>query len=309
MRLRHPNATETAENRSVSLSPNRYGTIFIITLVAMTAGAGNYNSNMAFAFTFLLGAIVLVSLGYTYRNLSGIQIRSISAQGVFAGENAKFVLHVHNPGNLKYSVKFELSREAYLVENLPENDSRIHIEIKRPVRGILRFRMLTIQTTYPLGLLQAKKRIPVDTACVVYPCPAYGFPLPSETAGTGAAHKKMKQVPGADDFHELKTYQPGDSPRHISWKAYSGGQGLFTKTFVAAAGASIIADWHQIKEADTEAKLSRLCGMIMKAHRTGLRYGLKLPGKSIAPAIGKAHLHSCLKQLAIYGIADDFDAY
>ena len=275
--------------------------------MAMTAGAGNYNSNMAFAFTFLLGAIVLVSVGYTYRNLSGIQIRSISAQGIFAGENAEFILHVHNPGDFKYAVKFELSKEAYLVENLPEKDSHIHIEIKRTVRGILRFRMLTIQSRYPLGLLRAKKRIPIDASCVIYPRPAYGFPFPFESDGTGVSHKTMKPVPGADDFHELKTYQPGDSPRHISWKAYSGGQGLFIKTFVAAAGTSIIADWHQIKEADTELKLSRLCGMIMKAHRTGLKYGLKLPGKSISPAIGKAHLHLCLKQLAVHGIGDDFD--
>ncbi len=276
--------------------------------MAMTAGAGNYNSNMAFAFTFLLGAIVLVSVGYTHRNLSGIQIRSISAQGVFAGENAKFVLHVHNPGSLKYAVQFELSREAYVVENLPENDSHIHIEIKRTVRGILRFRMLTIQTRYPLGLFWARKRIPIDAPCVIYPRPAYGFPFPFESSGTGASHHKMKPVPGADDFHELRTYQPGDSPRHISWKAYSGGQGLFIKTFVAAAGTSIVADWDQLKEADTELKLSKLCGTIMKAHRTGLKYGLKLPGKSIAPAIGKAHLHLCLKQLAAYGIAVDFDA-
>lgn len=275
--------------------------------MAMTAGAVNYNSNMAFAFTFLLGAILLVSVGYTYRNLSGIQIRSINAQGVFAGENAKFVLHVHNPGNLKYAVEFELSKEAYSVENLPENDSHFHIEIKTTARGILRFRMLTIQTQYPLGLLRARKRIPVDASCVIYPRPAYGFSFPFESDGTGASHHKMKPVPGADDFHELKTYQPGDSPRHISWKAYSGGQGLFIKTFVADAGTSIVADWHKLKEADTEAKLSRLCGMIMKAHRTGLKYGLKLPGKSISPAIGKAHLHLCLKQLAVHGIEDDFD--
>ncbi len=52
---------------------------------------------------------------------------------------------------------------------------------------------------------------------------------------------------------------------------------------------------------DTEARLSQLAAWVVEAERSGLPYGLRLPGMEIPPACGAAHRHACLKALALYG--------
>jgi uncharacterized protein (DUF58 family) len=110
--------------------------------------------------------------------------------------------------------------------------------------------------------------------------------------------------PGAEDFKGLKSYQPGDPLQHIAWKAYSRGQGLFTKMFVGEAGATAVLDWNSLSEPDAERKLSRLCDMVLRACRRNLVFGLKLPGKTIEPDRGEAHRQKCLQALALYALPE-----
>ena len=106
--------------------------------------------------------------------------------------------------------------------------------------------------------------------------------------------------PGSDDFHGLRAYHPGDSIRHIAWKAYSGGRGLQTKEFVATVGASVFFDFDMIRESGTEEKLSRLCDLILKANHQSMDYGLRLQEAVIEPDKGEEHKHNCLKALALF---------
>ncbi len=109
---------------------------------------------------------------------------------------------------------------------------------------------------------------------------------------------------GMDDFQGLIAYQPGDSLRHIAWKAFSRGQGLYTKSFVGQSTETVSLDWALFRGADTEHKLSRLCDMVIKAHNLNLKYGLKLPGVTIEPDKGSIHKHRCLKALSLFSLPD-----
>ena len=44
--------------------------------------------------------------------------------------------------------------------------------------------------------------------------------------------------------------------------------------------------------------------MLLEAERTQQTYGLRLPGKEIAPALGMAQRERCLKALALFGRED-----
>jgi uncharacterized protein (DUF58 family) len=50
-----------------------------------------------------------------------------------------------------------------------------------------------------------------------------------------------------------------------------------------------------------EARLSRLAGWVIAAERGGAHYGLRLPGREIAPGRGDAHRAACLEALALFG--------
>ena len=83
--------------------PTRHGIYFSLVLIAMLLAAVNYNNGMAYMFTFLLGASVLVSMLYTHKNLVGLEVQPGHAAPVFAGDNATFTVHLNNSTTIKKS--------------------------------------------------------------------------------------------------------------------------------------------------------------------------------------------------------------
>jgi hypothetical protein len=58
-------------------------------------------------------------------------------------------------------------------------------------------------------------------------------------------------------------------------------------------------DFAQVGLADREARLSRLTAWVLQADKLGVDYGLRLPGRQVAPGAGEAHKRRCLEALAL----------
>ena len=71
---------------SIKWFPTRYGWLFVVVLLGMLMGSINYNNNLGFIFTFLLGSMMLISLVHSYRNIQGIKLDDIQARPVFASQ-------------------------------------------------------------------------------------------------------------------------------------------------------------------------------------------------------------------------------
>jgi uncharacterized protein (DUF58 family) len=121
------------------------------------------------------------------------------------------------------------------------------------------------------------------------------LPALAASAGEGAGLDN-----GREDFAGLRQYQPGDSPRHIAWKAVARDDVLLTKQFTGhAAGELWLTLDLQPAHLDLEAKLSRLTRWVLDAHTAGITYGLKLPGVVVRMGSGEAHRERCLEALAL----------
>jgi len=294
---------ELQEKIRVYVLPTRHGYSYICILAAMLLGSINYGSNLGFLLTFLLGAMAIVSIFHTCGNIADIRVLSVQANPVFAGERAIFECIVENRGNPAIAVSLAFFDGCSEAEGLAAGtEAKIRIGMETPGRGIISPGTLTISSRYPMGLFRAWKRVSIPARCLVYPHPLQG---PLETGNdTSAEDASGKGITtGVDDFQGLKSYQPGDNLQHISWKAFSRGQGLFTKNFSGQQGTSKMLDWEALKEPDVEKKLSRLCGMVLRAHHDQLTFGLNLPGRTIRPGRGETHRRSCLKALALHGIS------
>ncbi|MBW1842047.1 MAG: DUF58 domain-containing protein [Deltaproteobacteria bacterium] len=287
--------------KRIYILPTRHGWRFLLVLMAMLIGSINYKNNLGFLLTFLLGSMALVSILHTYRNLSRVQILSAAAAPVFSGGQAVFKFLVRAETHDRAAVFFKLMNGGETRKDLTTGrDNWIDISVNTAFRGIFNPGDLRITSQYPFGFFYAWSRLHLDLHCVVFPKPVHSpfEPIPDSSSSLDDGRKNR---PGVDDFQGLKSYQPGDSLQHISWKAFSRGQGLFTKQFIGQTGASVILDWGVMREANTELKLSWLCDMVIKAQRLNLTYGLKLPGKTIDPDRGDAHRQKCLKALAHHG--------
>jgi uncharacterized protein (DUF58 family) len=293
--------TRPAHSRTgrIRLRPTRYGAMFAALLLAMLIGSSNYNNNLGFLLVFLLGGVLLVSSTTTYKNISGIRVKSWKATAVFAGDQAVFDLDIQSPDAEKKSVTFKLGRGSALSDLPPTGLIRIRLSLPTAGRGILIPGPLTLSTVFPLGLVRAEILLDIDARCPVYPTPFWGeaqgaMPSAAPPEETNRRHS------GTEDFQGLRTYQPGDPIRQIAWKTLSRGKGLYIKEFTEPDAEAIELNWRTVPGRNIEQKLSTICGMILRLHPTRRDYGLQLPGTMLLPARGEAHKHRCLAALAAF---------
>jgi uncharacterized protein (DUF58 family) len=300
-----PKGPETApvslSQRRVYILPTNAGLLFGMTLLLMLIGSINYNLSLGYGLTFLLTGTGIVCILHTWRNLAHLLLAPGKSEPVFAGDRARFTILAKNPGRIgRYSVAIQFSdKEASYFDVGPGWEATVRIRIPATRRGLLRPGRFRIFTTYPLGLFYAWANVELDMSCLVYPAPETDFvSVPEQQASGGIGNATGK---GDDDFAGLRRYYPGDSPRHIAWKAFAHTGIYTTKLFSGSAGTDLWFDLADTPESlGIERRLSRLTRWIMDASNNGRRYGLRLPDTRISLGAGDAHQARCLEALALF---------
>ena len=109
----------------------------------------------------------------------------------------------------------------------------------------------------------------MDLAGLVYPKAAAEAPEPP--ASMSAQGHRKHDARGEEDFAGLRTYQVGDSPRHVAWKAYARGGDLLSKRFSGADTSSQWLDFAETEGTDTEWRLQVLTRWIVDAEAGAAR--------------------------------------
>lgn len=292
--------------RRIFILPTGAGYLFAIVLAVMLTGAINYTLSLGHALVFLLAGLGLATMVNTFRNLLGIAITPGRPEPVFAGDTARFPIHLSNArrdSRQALDLRYAGSEEVQV--HLPaEGSARVDVPCAAPARGRLDPGRLTLATRYPLGLFRAWSYPYPALSCLVYPRPiTRPLPPPSPVDDPGLARGDG----GHEDFSGLRAHTPSDPPRHIAWKTVARSVDawpLLVKHFAGGAGEELWLDWNlAADEADDESRLSVLTGWVLAAENAQLRYGLAIPGQHIAPATGSAHRDRCLEALALFGSA------
>ena len=287
--------------RRIYILPTGQGLLFAVTIVLLLIGSINYNLSLGYVLTFLLAGLGVVAMLHTWRNLARIALRPGRVTPVYAGEHAVFSITLENHAafdRIAIGADTAGTTSAY-ADVAAQGASAIRIALPTQHRGWLPLGRFRVFTTFPLGLFRAWSNVELEERCLVYPQPEAGDPpLPSTmvVAGETGGHGR-----GAEDFAGLREYHPGDSPRHVAWKAYARGDQLLTKQFGGRAGSEVWLDWTLLPESfGIEQLLARLTRWVLTAEADGAAYGLRLPGLEIPPAVGAGHREACLQALALY---------
>lgn len=288
--------------RNIYILPTGYGMLFLAVLGAMLVGSINYNNNLGFLLTFLLGSVMLTAMMHTYSMLHGMRLVAATAAPAFAGESAMIDITVDAAARHRKGLRWYFdARETVAQDAEPGPRTRISVPVPTAHRGPLKPGRLRIVSEYPTGLFRAWSRIETDLVCLVYPKPIFA---PIAVASSASIHGEGEAIPaaGVDDFQGLRSYQAGDPPGRIHWQSYSRGQGLHVKTFDGLAGDDWMLDLNAIRGGDIERKLSILCHHVLEGHRQRCRVGVTLSGQVlIPPGRGRVHRDRCLRALALYG--------
>ena len=292
----------------------RFGLIFSINLIVMLLGAVNYNNSLAYALTFLLAGLFMVSMLHTYNNLKGLIISSSPGEPVFAGQHASFPLLLDNRyGSARLAINFQMQaistkkQKNEMMSNI-ENSVDIDKNAIQPLnfrvatvkRGPLIPGRIRISSTWPIGLFRSWSYLKLDHHCIVYPQPMGIKNLPEQKILVG--EEQTGTAIGTEDFVGFRQYQEGDSMRSVDWKAYARERGLQTKRFSGRGTKIIILDLQQTSHlSDLELRLSQLCLWVLEAEKQGARYALYLDEKTNSDFdAGDTHKHKCLRVLAEY---------
>ena len=99
---------------------------------------------------------------------------------------------------------------------------------------------------------------------------------------------------------DFKAYQPGDPLKSIAWAAYARSDMLVSKVMGDTQAQDLWLDFSRLPMAGSETRLSWLCWLVLDAHNAQLRFGLRMPGVELAPAVGEPHRDAALRALALY---------
>lgn len=276
-------------------------------LIGIWYAAASQSNGAAYLLLFLVASVALVSIPHTWWNGSGLGVTPLPVSPVFAGELVHFRFDVRRRENLRQAPARLWARLSRKLEGAastavawsPGSDlARITLSAQASARGQHLLSHITLETTYPLGFFRRRRRYKLDVPFLVYPVPAgrRELPLPFSAASSPREGATLS----GDDFAGLRAYVPGESQRHIDWKAVARGQPLLVKQFAGSRGRDVLLDWNDVGHLPYEERLSQLVLWVIRAEEEHHSYALHLPGLQLPHAHGEPHYRVCLKALALH---------
>lgn len=264
------------------------------------AGAVQANG-AAYLLAFLTGTLGVMSHVYARRNLRGLAVRvgATSVQRPGLGEALAVELEALS-GLEPCGIEVLLvgNPKATFVEQIPSGDS-VRLYLRMPA-GNAPLKLL-LRSAYPLGLFHSQRIVNVELTRRAIPTASGNLPLPPARHEPGGMDGRAGSSPMAsregDDFAGVREWQPGDSPKHIDWRAVARGRPLLVKTWARGGHEAVEIDWNAVPLPESE-KPGQIVRWIQMCEQQGISYSLSLPGQEIATGQGEAHARRCFEALA-----------
>lgn len=292
----------TLSQANIFIFPTRLGFSFGVLLLVLILGAINYQNSLVYGVAFLLGSMFIITILYTFRNLSGLTIELTESGSGYVDEDIEFVVRVERaPGKGREGIQVgwpEGIKQWVEIYHTEANQAKLYVAASH--RGWLDPGRLLIETYFPLGLLRAWTWVDLQARGLVYPKPIFQ----EINQANSFKHRddgELIDPLGSDDFVDIRDYVPGDPVKHILWRSFARADQVVVKRYASYVEPRLWFDFDDVG-GDVEEKLSRLTGMALQASRTEREFGLRLPGVEVKPGIGPAHLDRVLRELALFGL-------
>lgn len=177
----------------------------------------------------------LPSLSRTLPSVMAIGERYAVELSLHSDRKERVVVHDHAP-------------ESGVVEGLPatlelwpDRITRLSYHFRPTARGLLRFPTASVQVTGTLGLLEQERRIGDGADLRVYP----NFRRVAKHASFGesalyqGAQLQRRRGQGLE-FHQLREYREGDSPRAVDWKAVARRRQMISREYRSEQNQNVV---------------------------------------------------------------------
>ncbi len=295
----------------------RTGIAFIIVLVLLALASVNTGNNLLFMILACFLAALLVSGIVSRIVLSGVTLKFILPEHIFARQPLLATLELSN--QKEFSPSFSLlvrgrpsgqhpgilSQPVYF-PFLPRRSSlRQKVELLFPRRGVYAQDVLSLSTRSPFGFLEKTRRFPSPLEILVYPTvePAAEFyevlPLLSGEMATFYRGRGF-------ELHSLRAYNPSDSVRIVDWKTSARSASLMVREFtrederrVLLVFDSFFPEHSSAAAARFEHAIELAASLAWHFHEAGAVLGYLSPSLAVPLSPATAIIYDVLGDLAL----------
>ena len=297
--------TWTLGQRNIYIVPTRGGLSFALLLVVMLLSSINYQLNLGYILTFLLGGASLASMHMTHATLRGLTLRMRTGAPVFAGEPALLEVIITNPGAARYALAVRLHDRdrhghSFVSVDVPaQGQASATVSLVPPLRGRHPIPALVVETGFPFGLFRAWTVWRPASKVLAWPRPEQP-PPPLPVAQSVPGDQPSPERAMGSETEGVRAWRRGDTLRQVVWKKAAHSGDLVSRETSTAATRELWLDWGATAGLDTEHRLSRLTAWVERSHHGALLYGLRLPGDTLGVGHGDAHRRAALERLALW---------
>lgn len=297
--------------------------------------AWNRGIALFYALAFLLLAVLLVGSLFARLNLGGLVAERIWPAEATVGEPVALVVGCSLRPESRLGRLWPFARRwIEAAETLPWVESGVgrallprvvartaasaSIQVTPLLRGEHRAGDLRLASLWPLGFARHEAMPAVDgQSILVYPrvVPMRHFPEPRHGAMPQPTQGVVCRRAGHEEFREIDNYRPGDSIRHVAWRATAQHGQLLVRRFddTSEPRIMVLLDAHRAVHAGEGARASfevavtLAASMIHAGLRAGRAVGLAAYGDRfvwLAPARGETQwlrLRDALARVAADG--------
>lgn len=255
-------------------------------------------TNLLFLMMSFLGTIGVLGAWWTHRNLRGLKshVISIEAAPAHAGHDIRF--HLDPSGRLRFqtALTLKISGSWHVVDKVgmvTEPMSGLG-RLEGLQRGIHAVEDAALVSTFPFGILSARRRITTPEEVIAYPEPLDLSQSPQSRLS------KLLGKEGVDgDLSGLREFRPGDALRSIHWKASARRRDFVVKEMEGNGqeNLEVVLD-RRCHPKDFELALSTLSTLALFAAQNDKP--LTIHSQGLSSTYGAYHrpVHECLVWLA-----------
>ncbi len=239
----------------------RQGAVYVVIMIVLFVGSLQTRSNMLLLVFAMMAAPFVLNGGIIVSMLKNLSVTRSLPEAVVAGERFTVELNLTNRKNVlssqlltvtdRVANQREVLEPSSLVARIPANEMRVaRYQLELHDRGRYELGPVSIETRYPLGIVERGITIELPGEVVVFP--RIGRLTPAWFRQHGHADEIVQRSDTRrgvydDEFHRIREYRPGDNPRAIHWRSS------------ARQGDLMIREFHQSRNQDLVILLDLWC--------------------------------------------------
>ena len=213
----------------------RGGLIFVIAVVAALLAAWNSGTSLYYLVFGGMLSILMVSYFLSRASVSRLTVKREAPHAVHRGQAFGIVVTVTNNRSFVPGISLRVesgetprTTAGVFVSIPPRRTAQLRLTHCFEKRGVYQLPPIVLATSFPFGMIAARKAFPEAPEVVVYPrVHSARTTVVEQMGGIGEMPKVFRGL--GDEFFSLRPYVPGDDPRQIAWRVSARSQTLLVK--------------------------------------------------------------------------------